>query len=83
MSCTHSIETEVDKGYEDYDGVWQADWQTTSKSTTVDIDLHRYKCTQCGQIFYYSSKARAHFEGTKQDSWIDETNKRYMKIINK
>lgn len=26
--------------------------------TFSDVDLHRYKCTQCGEIFYYSQKAK-------------------------
>jgi len=33
-----------------------------NKSTTVDVDLHRYKCTQCSHIMYYSQKARQFFE---------------------
>lgn len=27
-----------------------------------DIDLHRYKCVLCGEVSYYSSRARAFFE---------------------
>lgn len=30
--------------------------------TYEDIDLHRFRCTQCGEIFYYSNKSRRHFE---------------------
>lgn len=30
--------------------------------TVVDVDLHRYKCTQCGEIMYYSQRAKNHFE---------------------
>jgi hypothetical protein len=33
------------------------------ESTTVDVDLHRYKCTQCGEIMYYSEYGRKLFEG--------------------
>lgn len=27
-----------------------------------DIDLHRFSCTKCGQMFYYSATARDFFE---------------------
>lgn len=30
--------------------------------THVDIDLHRFKCTQCDEVMYYSGRAREHFE---------------------
>lgn len=33
-----------------------------STPTTIDIDIHRYKCTQCGKIKYYSEAARAYYE---------------------
>jgi hypothetical protein len=36
----------------------------------VDIDLHRYKCTQCGLVMYYSGRAREHFEEGKKFDWI-------------
>jgi hypothetical protein len=35
------------------------------QSTFVDVDLHRMRCTQCGEISYYSSRAREHFEEGK------------------
>ena len=36
------------------------DWvDEYEKKTFVDVDLHRYKCTQCGKMFYYSEAARA------------------------
>jgi hypothetical protein len=30
--------------------------------STVDIDLHRYKCVQCDEVMFYSEKAKRHFE---------------------
>ncbi len=30
--------------------------------TTVDIDTHRYRCTKCKQIMYYSKVARDFYE---------------------
>jgi hypothetical protein len=62
MSCNHERTTErwVTQDYfgEEIDGEWQYD----TVSTTVDIDLHRYKCTQCGQVMYYSGAAREYYE---------------------
>lgn len=41
----------------------QSEWiPGGTESTTVDVDLHRYKCTQCGEIMYYSDAARRHYE---------------------
>jgi hypothetical protein len=31
-------------------GFWTDDYK---KPTTVDVDLHRYKCIQCGKLFSY------------------------------
>ena len=31
-------------------------------NTYEDIDLHRYQCTQCKKMFYYSSRAKDFFE---------------------
>lgn len=48
---------------------WTGEWTTESEwedAPMVDIDLHRYKCTKCGNIGYYSSAAREyHEEGIK------------------
>jgi hypothetical protein len=71
MSCSHERTTErwVTRDYfgEEIDG----EWQYETVSTTVDIDLHRYKCTQCSEIMYYSGRAREYYEkGTKFD-WIE------------
>lgn len=32
-------------------------------SACEDIDTHRYRCTKCGQVFYYSGAARDYYEG--------------------
>jgi len=32
--------------------------------------LHRYKCTQCGEVMYYSGRAREHYEEGKKFDWI-------------
>jgi hypothetical protein len=46
------------------------EWECTTENTTVDIDLHRYKCTQCGEIMYYSGRAREYYEEGKKFDWI-------------
>jgi hypothetical protein len=72
-NCTEQrwIDTSTDEGYwstDDYgDQYWVSEsrtsgyWETYS-CPSVDIDLHRYKCTNCGQIGYYSSLAKDVYE---------------------
>lgn len=50
MFCLH----EVRIGWED--------GQEVVKSTTEDLDTHRYRCTQCDKIMYYSGAARRYYE---------------------
>jgi len=71
--CTHTIETGghwVDDpshdpeewacgGFDNGPIMWKEGY---NESTTIDIGLHRYKCTQCNEIMYYSSAARDHYE---------------------
>ena len=70
MSCKHTRTTErwVTQDYfgEEIDGEWQYD----TVSTTVDLDLHRYKCTQCGEVMYYSGRAREYYEEGIKSEWI-------------
>lgn len=64
MSCNHTRETsrwvENEDWYENCTSTGH--WEYNSVSTTVDIDLHRYKCTQCNEIMYYSGAARDYYE---------------------
>ncbi len=46
------------------------------ESSQEDIDTHRFKCSLCGEIGYYSGVAKEHFEGREFQSWIDKTNKK-------
>lgn len=32
-------------------GEWEEGYE---EGTYEDVDVHRYRCTQCGEIFYYS-----------------------------
>ena len=59
MSCDHNIETEEwveDPDLDLYEGgpySCNGRWETRVESSTVDLDLHRWKCTQCGHIGSY------------------------------
>lgn len=65
MTCNHQRETsrwvEDDDWYPSHGGS-TGYWEYDSVSTCVDIDLHRYKCTQCGEVMYYSGAAREYYE---------------------
>ena len=72
-TCTHTRKVGgewVDNPYHDAEE-WELNgydagpkrWEEGHTATTVkDIDLHRYKCTQCGKIMYYSEAARRYYE---------------------
>ena len=72
MTCTHSRETsrwvETDSWYEDSGAT--GEWVYSTESTTVDLDLHRYQCTQCKEIFYYSGRAKDYYENGVESPWI-------------
>lgn len=62
MNCSHQ-RTQSRWVTTDYFGEeTEGKWEHETVSTTVDIDLHRYKCTQCGEIMYYSGAAREYYE---------------------
>lgn len=70
MTCTHK-----DPDYWETE-TWEDDWGNThtdtkrvyGRSLQKDIDLHRFRCTRCGEIGYYSGAARAyHEDGVKSD----------------
>ena len=66
MTCNHTkqIRRWVGNDYWNENGgsCHTGDWEFDSVSTIVDIDLHRYKCTQCGKVMYYSGAAREYYE---------------------
>lgn len=71
MTCSHKYTREVWVEEEDwFSGEIEGEWKTETVYTTVDIDLHRYKCTQCGEIMYYSGRAREYYEEGKRFDWI-------------
>ena len=79
MSCNHQRTTSrwvgEDNWYDDGSSMHTGDWVYDTVSTTVDIDLHRYKCTQCGEVMYYSGRARDYYEKGIKSDWITGLNK--------
>ena len=63
MSCDHTERRTVLVTKEDCWGEEYQEWETQEKCLQVDIDLHRFKCTRCGEIGYYSGAARRFYEG--------------------
>jgi hypothetical protein len=71
MSCRHERERSRYVEEENwYSGEVEGRWEYTTESTTVDIDLHRYKCTMCNEVMYYSGRARAFYEDGVKSDWI-------------
>ena len=65
MSCTHQKPVKIwhngfenDWGYEE-----PGYWEYTTEQTTEDIGIGRYRCTQCGEVMYYTGTWRKHWEG--------------------
>lgn len=63
MNCTH---TKIDRVATIVDDIYgygvSHEYSYEEVSTMEDIDLHRMKCTQCGKVDYYSSRARDFYE---------------------
>jgi hypothetical protein len=61
MACTHTDGRWVSGGVDDWTGEdLPAEW--VEYSTTEDIDTHRYRCTLCKKVMYYSGAARDYHE---------------------
>jgi hypothetical protein len=50
-----------------------------TNASSIDIDLHRFICTKCNEIGYYSHIAHEHFTGVKHSEFIETTNEQYLK----
>ena len=73
MSCSH--QRTVSRWVDDDDwsptyGGSTGYWEYSTESSTVDIDLHRYKCTMCNEVFYYSGRAKEYYTEGKKFEWI-------------
>lgn len=63
MTCTHTaVRRYLEIVSHDIDGEPEYDIVESKYDTVNDVDLHRYQCTQCNEMFYYSSRAREFFE---------------------
>lgn len=62
--CTHNVDTsEYIPDHQDDEGNNVSGyWVYGKENTTRDIDLHRYTCTQCNAVMYYSNAARKYYE---------------------
>jgi hypothetical protein len=64
-TCTHTRRTPdvYVESVDEFHGCDTSHWEYgVVESTTEDVDTHRYRCTQCGQIGYYSNAARKYYE---------------------
>lgn len=64
MTCTHQIERAIwVPGYEDDWGTWiESHYEYTTEHTTKDIGIGSFKCTQCGEVMYYTGSWRKFYE---------------------
>jgi hypothetical protein len=64
VTCTHTRDRSWWIENNEWDGCDgnSGNWEYTTENTTVDLDLHRYTCTQCKQIMYYSGAAKEYYE---------------------
>lgn len=64
MTCDHcETTTEWVKKENWSTGEVEGRWEQISVCLQDDIDLHRFKCSRCGEIGYYSGAARRIYEG--------------------
>lgn len=62
MPCDHEITRSVVRTEVDFEGDEYSWVDEEVIMTVVDIDVHRYMCTQCKKVMYYSLRAKQHFE---------------------
>ena len=62
MNCSHQRTRSHWVTTDYYGEETQGQWEYETVSTTEDIDTHRYRCTQCKEIMYYSGAAREYYE---------------------
>lgn len=66
--CTHTAPQQTWIPEEEYScgHVEPAHWHCATVSTYEDIDVGRFCCTQCGEVFYYTGLWRQHWEGGRK-----------------
>lgn len=72
MACEHKTgRYENVFQYRDWDGndVYERQW--VERSLMEDIDLHRMKCSRCGEVGYYSGAARDFYEKGVRKPGVD------------
>lgn len=63
MTCTHFRDTSrYEEIYNDWDGTTETVWVESSESTQVDISIGAFKCTQCGEVGYYTGSWKKYYE---------------------
>jgi hypothetical protein len=62
MSCNHQITRSWWITCDYFGEETEGHYEYETEYTTVDLDTHRYKCTQCKEIMYYSGAAREYYE---------------------
>lgn len=63
MSCSHTRSRyETTRVYNSWTGEDETETKFITEDTVRDIDTHRYECTQCKRVFYYSSAAKDFYE---------------------
>jgi hypothetical protein len=64
--CNHQRSVSI--WHDEFENDWgytePGHWEYTTVQTTEDIDIGRYRCTQCGEVMYYTGTWRKHWEGT-------------------
>lgn len=61
--CNHyEIRSQWVETQDDWTGEWEREWVSEEVSLIVDLDLHRYHCTRCKKIGYYSGAAHDFYE---------------------
>lgn len=56
-NCSHQYTREWYSTTDHFGDETEGHWERETVRTTVDIDTHRYQCTQCGLIMFYSGWA--------------------------
>jgi hypothetical protein len=67
MNCTHQTTKETWVESDDFSVEEYGHWEKITVSATKDLDTHRYQCTLCGEIMYYSGAAADFYKnGTRR-----------------